>query len=648
MWFSRRGALTTVVAAIAGATLAVYARVATHDFIGLDDPAYVFENDRVNRGLTLEGVRWALVATDVGNWHPLTWISHMVDVELFGLAPGWHHLSSLLFHVANALLLLLVLRRMTGLLWPSALVSALFAFHPLHVESVAWIAERKDVLSAFFWILSMGFYTRYVEAPGFLRYLATLFAFAAGLMAKPMLVTLPLVLLLLDYWPLERVTGEDRAGGGQARFIAKARFARIAGEKVPLLLLSFLSSAITIFAQHKGRALIPIEAISCTLRMENALVAYATYVAEMFWPHSLSVYYPHPGEIPAASVAKALVLLGTLSFLAVRSRRTRPYFLVGWLWFLGTLVPVIGLVQVGNQAMADRYTYIPLIGLFIALAWGTRELCCRSAAARLSICAAWVLALVCMGFWTWVQVGYWRTTDTLFRHALRVTPNNSTAHTVLGNDLLARGRAAEAVIHYQRAIAIDPDYARAHNNLAAALVELGRVDEAIEHCRTAIRLEPDHAGWHLGLAVALHRKELLDQAIPSYLRALELDPADVRALNGLGVAYMETGEIGQAIKLLSQALELRPTFGEAHYNLGLALARGGDPGSAAGHFRKAISLGLSDADTHYQLGEALRRSGNLTEARRHYEAALEIDPQYREASRALREISREGKGPKAR
>jgi len=634
-------------AAIAVVTLAAYAKVAGHDFIGLDDPAYVIENDRVNRGITLEGVRWALVATDVGNWHPLTWISHMADVELFGLAPGWHHVSSLVFHVANSLLLLLVLRRMTGLLWPSALVSALFALHPLHVESVAWISERKDVLSAFFWLLSMGLYTRYVEAPGFSRYLAVLLAFAGGLMAKPMLVTLPLALLLLDYWPLERVGLQGIEGGGQARFPAKAGLSRLIAEKVPLFLLSLLSCAVTVFAQHKGRALIPIESISFTLRVKNATVAYATYVAKMFWPHSLSVYYPHPGEIPVASVAKALLLLGALSLLAVRWRRTRPYFLVGWLWFLGTLVPVIGLVQVGNQAMADRYTYIPLIGLFIALAWGTRELCRRSEAMRLSICALWVLALACLGLRTWVQVGHWRSTDTLFRHALRVTPNNSTAHTVLGNDLLARGNAAEAVIHYQKALAIDPDYARAHNNLAAALVELGRLDEAIEHCRTAIRLEPGHAGWHVGLAVALHRKGLLDQAIPSYLKALELDATDVRALNGLGVAYMETGEIGDAIKLLSRALERRPAFGEAHYNLGLALALGGDSASAAEHFKRAISLGVSDADTHYQLAEALRRSGKLAEARMHYEMALEIDPQYWEASRALRQISREGTRPQA-
>jgi tetratricopeptide (TPR) repeat protein len=628
------------------ATFGVYERVTHHEFVGLDDGAYVFENDRVLTGLNLESLQWAFTTTRASNWHPLTWLSHMLDVQLFGRDPRGHHLVNLLFHIANTAFLFLVLQRMTKAIWPSAAVAALFALHPLHVESVAWVAERKDVLSTFFWLLTMSLYARYVASPAAGRYLQALLVFALGLMAKPMLVALPFVLLLLDYWPLRRtqVGSEKRAPRRKRResgldLRERTTWLRLLWEKIPFFALSALSSVVTILAQRSGKAIVTMESLPIGLRLENALVSYVGYIAKTLWPHPLAVYYPHPGEISIWAATGAGLLLVGLSFLAIRAGRRYPYLPIGWLWFVGTLVPVIGLVQVGEQAMADRYTYVPLIGLFIVLVWGAAELATRWRLPRVLLLAVVGVLLIALSVQTWAQVGHWRNTERLFEHTLRVTTDNSMAHTALAGGLFHQGRLEEAVTHYRKALEIDPEYARAHHNLGATLVRQGHLTEAIERYAEAVRLDPDHATYHVGLATALHRVERMDEAIEHYLEALRIEPHQADALNNLGVARMSRGELDQAIRAYSEAIRTRPAYTEAHYNLGYALSLQGKFEEAVGHYEGALRINPEDADTHYELGETLRRLGQLDPAIAHYSEALRLDPEYPGAHESLREAS---------
>jgi tetratricopeptide (TPR) repeat protein len=627
-------------------TLVVYGQVVHHEFVGLDDGAYVLENDRVLSGLNSESVRWAFTTTRASNWHPLTWLSHMLDVQLFGTDARGHHLPNLLFHILNTAFLFLVLQRMTKAIWPSAAVAALFALHPLHVESVAWVAERKDVLSTFFLLATMCLYARYVVSPAPGRYLQALLAFALGLMAKPMLVTLPFVLLLLDYWPLRRtLVGADEMKRQRRRrepdiHLRKCTtWSRLVWEKLPFFALSALSSVVTIFAQHSGKAIITMESLPIGLRFENALVSYVGYIAKTLWPHPLAVYYPHPGEISIwAAIGAGLLLVG-LSSLAIRAGRRYPYLPVGWLWFVGTLVPVIGLVQVGEQAMADRYTYVPLIGLFIVLAWGFAELATRWRLPRVLLLVVVSVALTALSVQTWAQVGRWRNTETLFEHALRVTTDNSMAHTALAGGLFRQGRLEEAITHYRRALGIDPEYARAHHNLGATLVQQGHLLEAIERYAEAVRLDPDHATYHVGLATAYHRVGRMEDAIEHYLEALRIDPHQADALNNLGVARMSRGELDQAVRAYSDAIRVRPAYAEAHYNLGYALSLQGKLEEAVGNYEAALRINPEDADTHYELAETLRRLGQLDPAIAHYSEALRLDPEYPGAREGLHEAS---------
>jgi tetratricopeptide (TPR) repeat protein len=382
-----------------------------------------------------------------------------------------------------------------------------------------------------------------------------------------------------------------------------------------------------------------MESLPIGLRLENALVSYVGYIAKTLWPHPLSVYYPHPGEISIwTAIGAGLLLLG-LSFLAIRAGRRYPYLPVGWLWFLGTLVPVIGLVQVGEQAMADRYTYVPLIGLFIVLAWGVAEIATRWRLPQGLLPASVGIVLIALSVQTWAQVGHWRNTETLFEHALRVTPDNSMAHTALAGGLYHQGRLEEAVAHYGKALEIDPEYARAHHNLGATLVQQGHLLEAIERYAEAVRLDPDHATYHVGLATALHRLERIDEAIEHYLEALRIDPRQADALNNLGVARMSRGELDEAIRAYSNAIRVRPAYAEAHHNLGNALSLQGKLEEAVGHYEGALRISPDDADTHYELGETLHRLGQLDRAIAHYSEVLRLDPEYPGAREGLREAS---------
>ena len=525
--------------------------VLRHDFINYDDPEYVTENLQVQRGLTWEGVNWAFQTKHAGNWHPLTWLSHMLDVQLYGLRPGWHHLPSLLFHVANALLLLLVLRRMTGALRQSAFVAALFALHPLHVESVAWVAERKDVLSTFFGMLTLWAYTGYVEESKVQSpkskawYGMALSFFALGLMSKPILVTLPFVLLLLDHWPLRRFQFHSSS-------IHHRTFPGLLVEKLPFLALAAMACVVTFYVQQQAGA---VGETPLAGRIGNAVISYARYVGKLFWPANLAVFYPRPAEwLPAQIVAAAVTVL-CITIGALWLGRRRPYFLVGWLWYLGTLVPVIGIIQVGEQAMADRYTYVPFIGLFVAATWGATELAAGWPQRKpVMVCTTAVVLGACVAS-TQAQLRHWKTSESLFAHALAVTKDNAVAHNNLGIVCEENGNLTEAIAHFSEAVRINTNYTDAQVNLGIQLARQGKTDEALGHFQAALALEPN-----------------------------------AKVHYNLGNLFVEQGDWNEAAKHLSSALEKQPAFAEAHYNLGLVLVMRGDNEAAVAHYREAVRL----------------------------------------------------------
>jgi len=503
-----------VVVAIAIVTAIIYAQAVYHQFLTYDDPAYVTQNAHVLGGLSRANLAWAFTTGTASNWHPLTWLSHMVDAQYFGANPAGHHAVSVVLHGLNSIVLFLALKRLTGARWASALVAALFLVHPLHVESVAWISERKDLLSAFFFFAGLWAYARYAERPNAARYVTVTVLFALGLLSKPMLVTMPFVLLLLDYWPLQRMTGRT--------------LKRLALEKAPWFALSFASSIVTFMVQRVGGAVRTFEVYPLRIRLENAAIAYAEYLCKMVWPHPLVVYYPHAGAATSLGLAGASMAALLLITGVVWMTRGRGHLLVGWLWYLGMMVPVIGIVQVGTQAFADRYTYLPLIGIFMMGAWELARVAERGRAARLTAIAGATLVLTALAVMAWTQLGYWHDGLRLFSHAaantqnntvaygnlaqayfaqgdldaaeryagqlLSVTPDDSDALSLVGAVQLQKGNFASAEDHLRRAITVNPNNARAHNNLAGALANLGKLDEAIAHLEEAVRLAPDYEG----------------------------------------------------------------------------------------------------------------------------------------------------------
>jgi len=523
-------------------TLAIFWNVQNHEFVNFDDLKYITENPHVRYGLTSEAVTWAFTATHVSNWHPLTWLSHMLDCHLYGLNPKGHHFNNLLFHIANTLLLFLILNRMTGALWRSSFVAALFALHPLHVESVAWIAERKDVLSTFFWMLTMWAYVRYVERPGLNSYLLSLLFFAMGLMAKPMLVTLPFVLLLLDYWPLGRIQF-GKSGDGKERWLAL----HLVREKLPFFFLAAISSVVTFSVQQTSGSVVSF--IPLKARIANALLSYVGYITKMIWPHHLAVFYPHlVNDLPLWQAVGSGLLLIIISILVIRVVRLHAYLTVGWLWYLGTLVPVIGLVQVGTQAMADRYTYVPLIGLFIIIAWGLSCLVARWRYHKIVLAISAVLILSSLSVCTLVQLQYWKNGITLFERALEVTSNNFVAHNNLGNALGRQRRFGEAVQHFLEALRIRPGYAHALNNLAATLAHQGKFEEAIVHYTEALRIRPEFEEAHINLGIALTHQGRFEDAIKHYQEALRIKPDYPEAHFYLALAFSSMGDNVSALK----------------------------------------------------------------------------------------------------
>ncbi|MCY2988615.1 MAG: tetratricopeptide repeat protein [Planctomycetota bacterium] len=508
-----------ICALLTAAVVGAYWPVGRNAFVMLDDGLYVFENPHVQQGLTWEGFRWALTTGHAGNWHPVTWFSHMTDCQIFGLNPAYHHGVSVLLHGVNSVLLYLVLKRMTRAVWRSAVVAALFALHPLHVESVAWAAERKDVLSTLFWILTLAAYVRYTAVPGWRSYGLVVVCFVLGLMAKPMLVTLPFVLLLLDYWPLRRLRPD--AGGGQAA--SPTTLPRLILEKIPLLILSLASCLVTFAVQQRGGAVRAFEIIPPGMRLANALVAYAAYLGKMLWPSRLAVCYPY-ASITTWQWLAAGALLAVISLVAIGGAKRRPYLAVGWLWYLGTLVPVIGLVQVGDQAMADRYTYVPLIGVFLMIVWTATDLTADGGWGRSLIRIALVPVLVGCLLLSLLQVSYWRNSLRLFEHAVQVTKDNAIAHCNLGFALHERRQLDQAIVHYREALRIEPGWAMVRNNLGAALATQGNAAEAVEQFRAALAAEPGDASTHGNLGRALSGCGQFDQALTHYREALRLAP----------------------------------------------------------------------------------------------------------------------------
>lgn len=602
---------TTILILLLGLTLAVYWPVGGHDFILYDDTAYVTENPHVRAGLTPASVAWAFTSPDQPNWHPLTWLSHMLDVRLFGLNPAGHHATSLALHLASTLVLFLLLRRMTGARWRSALVAALFALHPLHVESVAWVAERKDVLSAFLGLLALLAWTGWIARPARLRYGLALLGFAAALMAKPMLVTLPFLLLLLDWWPFGRWSPGAGVAGPAPRRAAAVPEPAGAGplplkalviEKWPFFGLAAAASLTTILFQQRAGAMAAAGHFPAWARVGNAFVSYVTYLIKTVWPSRLAVLYPHPGAAlaPLRAAGAAALLLG-LTAAVWRGSRERPWLAVGWLWFLGMLVPVVGFVPVGLQAWADRYSYLPLIGIFIIVAWGAADLARRSSMTRWVAGLAAGLALVGCAAATRIQLGWWRDSVTLFSRTLAVTRDNAVIENNLGLVLGRMGKTDEAMANLRAALRIWPDYEEAHNNLGNALADRGR--------------------W--------------SEAIAEYAETLRLDPRRVQTLNNWGTVLLEQGRFAEAADRFRQALSRQPDHPAARCNLGLALESAGRLDEALAEYREVVRRTPGYAPAWTSLGIALTKQGRPAEAIEAFRRALELNPRDDGARRGL-------------
>ena len=657
-----------VLAAFLGAfVLAAFFPVIRHDFINLDDPTYVTANYHVQSGLTLPGIRWAFTTFYGANWHPLTWVSHMIDCQLFGLRPTGHHLTSILLHAINSVLLFIVLKALTAAKWRSLAVALLFGLHPLRIESVAWVSERKDVLSTCFFLLTLWAYFAYVQAHkspkskvqspklgadirgrGLGFYWLSLGLFALGLMSKPMLVTLPFLLLLLDYWPLGVAAGvspaveggilppgvplgrmpSSTAGGTPAAAIeTDSLFCHLVWEKIPFFCLSLAACVITYLAQKGGGTLEPVSSLGLAARCQNAMVAYVSYLEKLFYPVHLAVFYPRPAHASLILVFMAVLAVIVLSAFAIDQRRQRPYLFVGWFWFLGTLIPVIGLVQVGTQAMADRYSYIPCIGILILLVWALADFSRHTTMPRAVLPAFSVAAILCSAILTREQLGFWRNSETLFRHALQVTSNNYVAHDSLGDVLADKGLVEPAEQHYREALRLSPSYGAAHNNLGLLLMHQGKLDEAIAHYEAVLKTSPNNPDVLANLGNALYKKGDRPGALDCFQRALVADPDHPEAHENLARVLFMEGRSQEGIAHFREVLRIRPDYAMAHHNLAVALLGQGHSDEAIQHLRTAIRLEPQLVAAHDLLGAALAAKGALVEAEAEFREALRTKPQ---------------------
>jgi tetratricopeptide (TPR) repeat protein len=615
----RRNLAPYIALGLAALTLGIYAQTCGRDFefLNVDDPDYVTANPHVQQGLTVESVRWAFTSFDAYNWHPLTWLSLQVDIELYGLDARGFHLTNILLHAANTVLLFLVFWRMTGAVWLSAVVAALFGLHPTHVESVAWVTERKDTLSTLFWLLTMLVYVRYAERPAVGRYLVVLVVFALGLMAKPMLVTLPAVLLLLDYWPLRRWPAGDMHFAG-------ASLVRLVLEKVPMFALVAASIPLTLQAQSD--VVRTLEHFSVGVRLENAVVAYAKYIGMLFWPADLCVFYPHPrNRIPLWQTVTSVVVLATITALVLWQWRRRRYLFVGWFWYLGTMVPVIGLVQVGMQAMADRYTYVPYVGLTIMLVWGVADLTARWPARAVPLAITMGAALIACAGLTYSLIQHWRTSETVWTRALAVTANNRVAHDFLGQELLRQKKWIEAEKQLRASLKLGSPVPFTRANLAAALEGQGRLEEAAQFYEQALEIETDPKVL-VNLGRVREQQGRPGDARRHFEAAIAADPSFGPAYVGLGDLFEAEGNLTEAAEQYAAAVRVRPDWADAHADLARVLNRLGRPAEAIKHFDRAIELQPSSADAHNNRGVALEAMGRLADAVSSYRRASQLEP----------------------
>jgi len=659
------------------ATLALYWPACHFDFVNYDDADYVTSNTHVLAGLNSRTLAWALSAGEASNWHPLTWLSHALDCQIFGPRPGPMHLVSVLFHCLNSVLAYLVLRRLTGAPGRSAVVAAIFAVHPLHVESVAWISERKDLLSGLFFWLTLEAYTSYARQGSRLAYVRSLAMFALGLASKPMLVTLPFVLLLLDWWPLGRAripgltSGAEQPDGNEpAGWVGARRLDRLVAAKLPFFALSAASCVVTFFVQRHGGAVSTVLPLGA--RLANACISYVRYIGKAFWPVNLSVLYPHPGHWPVWQALAAGGVLAGLSAAAALASRRRPYAAVGWLWFAGMLVPVIGLVQVGVQAMADRYMYLPLVGLTIVVVWEAHHWLGGAPAGRALLAATAGVAVAAFALVTRHQMLFWRDSEALFHRAVQVTDRNYLAYNNLGFYLSNHGRAAEgmtnylqslvingsymdalnnvgfalagqrrfaeAIPYYEAALRASPRHPEVENNLGNALAELGRVDEAVRHYETALARNPDHADANNNLGIALAMRGRLDEAVVRFRRALRAKPDDAGSYSNLGNALAAQQKFDEAVESYRESLRLRPQDPQARNNLANVLVQLGQVDEAIPLYEEALRSTPDNPEAHTNLGRVLFVRERFEEAARHYQAALQAKPDYAPARCGLGDI----------
>ena len=618
--------------ALAAVTALAFSSLRGAQFISYDDACYVTDNEHVLAGVSASTVTWAVTATDCANWHPLTWISHAIDVTLWGRDAGKHHETSVALHVVNAVLLLLLLNRMTGAPWRSAIVAGLFALHPLHVESVAWIAERKDVLCTGLWFLALGAWAGYVARPSIARYTLVVALFALGLAAKPMLVTFPLTVLLVDVWPLRR----------------RVELRRRVHEMIPFALLSLASCIVTFVAQRGGGSVRSLIDIPFAARLENALVSYAAYLGKAVWPTSLAAIYPFSTDIGPGPILGSLALLVALSVAAYVLRHRAPYLTFGWCWYVGTLVPVIGLVQVGGQAMADRYTYVPLFGIFVAATWGIAEAVRTNVVARAVAASAAIVVLVAAFAGARAQARVWHDGPTLFAHTLEVTSDNWIAHNLLANELAVAGRTDEAVKEFAEAMRLNPAFgAKARFNMGNTLTKAGRLEEGIASYRQSLELDPRFADAQNNLGYALFRQGKTAEAIAHYEEALRLMPSLSQAQRNLDearaqlpvkpdcLALASAGRFAEAIPCFERVIASEPTSAEAHNNLAGALAAVGKTDAAIAELQLAVRYDAGNAEAHFNLGTLLLQAGRGAEAAEHFQRTLELEPGNAEARARL-------------
>jgi protein O-mannosyl-transferase len=592
-------------------TAAVYWQVKDFDFIYYDDGGYVFENFHVLNGWTADGFKWAFTTQHSRHWHPLTWLSHMTDCRLFGLNPGLHHLVSLFFHLANTVLLFIVFNRMTGALLRSALVVALFALHPLHVETVVWVSDRKDLLCTFFWLLTMGAYVLYAKRPGIGRYVVVFLFFALAILSKSMAVTLPLILLLMDFWPLGRFKGsrtdaesDSESDPSLRPHFQKMKTGRLLAEKMGFFGLGGVALFVAVLSMYWSKSADLWMVSTDSELLARAPVTCVVYLGKMIWPFGLMVPYPDLGKVQIWETTGALMLLSLISVVAIRWARKRPYFLFGWLWYLITLMPVLGLVYGAPQKIADRYTYIPMVGLFVMIIWGIENMMQRLPKRRTVLAVSAGILLSALAAGTWVQASHWKNSITMLNHALDLNPYNYAAMCSLGSFLAKQGEFQEATAYYYQALEIKPDYAKAHTNLGAAFVGLGKPQKALHH----------------------------------YDAALLSDPEDWKAHYNLGNLLAEKGDLENAIIRYKEALKINPDHASTHNNLGIALILQGKREEALMHFSEAVRLDPISPENHYNLGRALAQQGDLENAMEHYAAAVRIRPGYTKARRDLEKL----------